>query len=101
MAQPELRYRFTCEAAPVQAEGTVDGQPFYFRARHENWRFAISEHNGISPVDIDTPDKGKRFGFFIEERYGNEPFAASWMPREEAEAIIRECAVQYRRERAA
>jgi hypothetical protein len=24
-----LDYRFTCDAAPVQAEGTLDGHPFY------------------------------------------------------------------------
>jgi len=28
-----LDYRFPCDAAPVQAEGTLDGHPFYFRDR--------------------------------------------------------------------
>lgn len=41
-----------CGSAPVQAEGTVNGFLFYFRARHNEWTFAISENPEICPVDI-------------------------------------------------
>ncbi len=82
-------------AAPVQAEGTVAGHPFYFRARHEHWSFAISEDSSVDPVDIQTREAGDKHGFFREASYGTEPFAASYLPAIEAEAIIRQCATDY------
>lgn len=34
--------RMTCEAAPVQIEGTLtDGRPFYWRARHRSIRLEV------------------------------------------------------------
>ena len=33
---------FTCLAAPVQAEGTVAGRAYYFRARGEEWALVVS-----------------------------------------------------------
>ena len=35
---------------PVQAVGTIDGMPFYFRARGEQWSF------GVGPRPIGNPD---------------------------------------------
>jgi hypothetical protein len=93
----DLNYIFTCTAAPVQAEGTILGKPFYFRARHEHWSFAVSENPGVDPIDIQTPEQGSAHGFFAEEEYGEESFAASHMPLEEAERIIGRCADMYLR----
>jgi hypothetical protein len=39
----------TCPAVPTQLEGTVDGNPCYFRARHGSWRFTIAAP-GDNPV---------------------------------------------------
>jgi hypothetical protein len=89
MVEADLTYQFTCDAAPVQAEGMVCGYPFYFRARYEHWTFSVSEHAGVDPVDRDAEESGRRYGFFREGRYGTESFAASWMSREDAEAIIK------------
>ena len=93
----ELDYTFTCTAAPVQAEGTISGMPFYFRARHEHWSFAVSENPTVSPVEIQTQEQGSAHGFFAEERYGEDSFAASHVPLEEAGRIIERCAGMYLR----
>lgn len=47
-------YRVTCRAMPNQVEGvrTVDGRPFYFRARHGCWRL----HLGPVGADGDWAD---------------------------------------------
>jgi hypothetical protein len=96
----DLHYTFTCTAAPVQAEGKISGKPFYFRARHEHWSFAVSEDPNTDPIDIQSHEQGSVKGFFIEEGYGNEAFAASYMPLDEAERIIDSCAEMYLRVKA-
>ena len=54
---------------PVQAEGAIDGKPFYFRARGSHWRV------GIGGDPIAEPEWG--YG----EEYGNGPYDAGWMPQ--------------------
>jgi hypothetical protein len=93
----DLHYTFTCSAAPVQAEGTICGKPFYFRSRHEHWSFAVSEDPAVDPVDIVTVEQGTAHGFFAEERYGETAFAASYMPIAEAEQLIERYAEMYLR----
>jgi len=62
---------------PVQAEGTIDGIPFYFRARGARWSFSVG------PFSNRTPD------WVHEEDFGTG-FDAGWMTPEEAvEAIER------------
>ena len=39
----------TCSACPEQYEGTVDGNPIYFRLRHGYWTFCISKP-GADPI---------------------------------------------------
>ena len=95
----DLNYTFTCTAAPVQAEGTILGKPFYFRARYKHWSFAVSDTPSVAPVDIQTTEQGSAHGFFAEEQYGEGPFAASYMPLEEAERIIGRCAEVYVRKK--
>lgn len=34
---------------PTQAEGTMNGNPFYFRARHGEWTLDVTPHS-IDPV---------------------------------------------------
>ncbi len=85
--------------APVQAEGTVAGRPFYFRSRYEHWTFSLSEDDEVSPVEIDSEAAGAAHGFFREGRYGTRRFEASYMPVKEARRTIRACAAAYLRER--
>lgn len=86
-----LTFRFTTTAAPVQAEGTVDGDAFYFRARNESWEFAVSEDPAIDPASIQTEEHG----FYRTALYPGGPCAASHLPLSEAEALIRRCASEY------
>ncbi|HWP43098.1 MAG TPA: hypothetical protein VNO14_07690, partial [Blastocatellia bacterium] len=86
-----LRIDYLGGECPVQAEGTVDGKPFYFRARGRRWSFALSEDPNNSSPDEETAD------FYVEEKYGDTPYAAGYMPIEAAESIIRRCAEEYLR----
>ncbi len=74
---------------PVQAEGTVNGIPFYFRSRGEHWAMAVGE----DPLGILLGE----MGWFRRERYGDFP-SAGYMPLEEAEVIIRRCAEEFIKE---
>lgn len=69
---------------PVQAEGTLDGKEFYFRARGERWSFAVGGDVIMSPE------------WYHEEPYGDEPFAAGWMTEEEARGFIDKAVALYR-----
>lgn len=84
-----IRTYMTCAAAPVQIEGTVDWMHFYFRARWDSW--------------------GIGFGATLEEAVLNEmdsPLAsghypgASYMPHNEAWAIVMRCVEDWRRKQA-
>lgn len=71
---------------PVQAEGTIDGVPFYFRSRGEHWAIAVGE----DPVGILLGEPG----WMRRERYGDFP-KAGYMTLMEAEDIIRRCAQEF------
>ena len=73
---------------PVQADGMIDGLPFYFRARGDKWSFSVAPA-GVDPVVhadwvhyADYDEKG--------------PLAAGWMSHDEARDFIQEAAVLYR-----
>jgi hypothetical protein len=54
---------------PVQAEGTVNGIPFYFRARGSQWSIEIGDE------------------WVYTEKYGEWP-TAGWMDFDEAKNLI-------------
>lgn len=93
----EIKFSFTCNAAPVQAEGYIDRLRFYFHSRHECWSFALAGHSDIEPVDI---NKSSRNQFFVEQNYGeSKSESASYMSKEQAKEIILLCADLYRKSR--
>lgn len=69
---------------PVQAEGEVDGKPFYFRARGEHWSIGIGGDDVVL-----TPE------WYMEEKYPGGQFAAGWMTEEEAVAFINKAVAKY------
>lgn len=73
---------------PVQAEGTINGAEFYFRARGQRWRI------GIGGDVVMKPD------WALEEPYGSERFEAGYMPLDEARAFIDKAARLYAEETA-
>lgn len=68
---------------PVQADGTINGVPFYFRARGNRWSI------GVGGDVVGDPT------FYYEEPYGDAPFAAGWMDDDEARAFIKKGADLY------
>ena len=70
---------------PVQAEGLINGEPFYFRARWKRWQFGI----GKDPVGVIL---GRCEGFY---RAAPRAFNAGYMPLDEAINIIRKCAKEF------
>ena len=68
---------------PVQAEGTVDTVPFYFRARRQAWTMGI----GLDPVGEPS--------WHWSEPYGVGPYDAGWMPEDEARGFIQAAAERW------
>ncbi|PJJ48612.1 hypothetical protein [Hymenobacter chitinivorans] len=85
---------------PVQAEGTVNAYPFYFRARWKEWAFSIAETSLMDAVDMQSFEGGEAYGFLVS---GSVPgkYDASWMDYDVAEAIIKDCCRQYHQLRSA
>lgn len=78
---------------PVQAEGAIAGKDFYFRARGNSWSIEIGETT--------LREDGRwRSEWDYEEAYGDEPYAAGWMPVEEARWFIQSAAERYLKEMA-
>lgn len=97
-----FEYRFTCDAAPVQVEGTLDGHPFYFRARGDEWSFSLAEAPGLDPIYIDSAESAVGRGYFLAAPYGAPgSYAASYMALAEARDLIGECVRRYRADRSA
>ena len=94
-----LEYKFTSDPAPVQAEGTIAGHAFYFRARGETWAFTVAERPDDDPTGLTEMDAAMGRAWY---RSGTVPgrFAASWMPRDQAVSIIKACAEAYVHEHA-
>ena len=84
---PVIKIDWMAGNCPVQAEGTIDGKPFYFRARHEHWSFHVGGDV------ISRPEWG------IRERYSDEEYAAGWMTQYEALGFIAHAVGLYAKHR--
>ena len=73
---------------PVQAEGTIDGKLFYFRARWNDWSVSVYPTDG----DLLNPD------WFYERPYDGADAAAGWMSENEALSFIGEALSYYAKE---
>ncbi|MBI1882759.1 MAG: hypothetical protein HYS08_00930 [Chlamydiae bacterium] len=87
----KIEYEIVTWGAPVQFFGTVNGNPFYFRARYNAWKFVVTKDPNIRPESIDSEEEG----FIMEEEYGQTPYKASWMPLREARKIVLACIEKY------
>ena len=85
MIHPEVLIDTIGGNCPVQAEGTIDGFPFYFRARGERWTMTVANKKDTAREELYSgyPDT-----WHYEEPYGDGPFAAGWMEEKEALAFI-------------
>lgn len=89
-----LEFEFTSSPPPVQAEGTLAGRLFYFRARGDTWQFTVAERDSDDPSDLSEEDVALGAAWY---RSGTLPgrFDASWMPLDQATSLIEECARAY------
>lgn len=76
-------------ACPVQAEGTINGVPFYFRARGQSWKIGIGNNPAAVAMNID------KTGWKKSEPWGEKMYDAGWMSEETAKEIIERCAEEY------
>lgn len=84
MTMSDININMLGGCCPVQAEGTIDGKPFYFRARGSSWSMSI----GGSDV-VGNPE------WFYKQAYGVDGFSAGWMTEEEALTFINQSAKLY------
>jgi hypothetical protein len=76
---------------PVQCDGKIDGQWFYFRARGERWTFTVA------PTDAEIFSKPT---FHLERAYGvGSRFDAGWMEQSEAVGFMCEGVKAFRVQR--
>jgi hypothetical protein len=85
--QPGILIDYIGGNCPVQAEGSIDGQRFYFRARGQHWSLSIG---GDDPAMSE--------GWYYDQPFGDTKYAAGWMTWGQAEAYIIEGARRYRRQ---
>ena len=90
MTKYKLAINYLAGNCPVQAEGTICGVPFYFRARGQYWSMGV----GVNPDEIFKSEGG----WYREAKWGGTQFAAGWMRKKEALRIIKQCALEYRRD---
>ena len=89
MKDPDIHIDLIRGSGPVVGRGTIDGMPFYFHARWDGWSFSLALHPDVDPQGITMSSER---AFYVEGDYGQpEGYDASYMPEEEAEAIIRNC----------
>ena len=65
---------------PTQAEGTMNGNPFYFRARHGDWTLTVVKPE-CDPVWLDKKDDVLLF------QEGDDP-TNGWMDESEVRVIL-------------
>ena len=76
MTEPEITTTLIGGNCPVQAEGTINGHEFYFRARGDSWSLSVG-----------GPDVVGHPVWYYEQPYGEWP-DAGWMSVDEARAFI-------------
>lgn len=84
---------------PVQAEGTIDGRIWYFRARGESWSFDVWP-DGVGWLNDQHDLPADQEEWTYSEPYGpidggGREFAAGWMTEDEALGFIAIAAAKY------
>ena len=74
---------------PVQANGTIFGTAFYFRARGQSYSLAIGE----DPVGITERSDGK--AWHVKKPWGEHEFDAGYMPVNIALLLISKHVIDY------
>jgi hypothetical protein len=78
----------TCEACPVQIEGSIDELYLYFRARWDSWRLAIAQTSELAVWASRMAD-----AVFYHQAC---TFDGSWMEPAQVDKALRTCLTAYR-----
>lgn len=93
MKDPDIRIDTIGGQCPVQAEGAINAQPFYFRARGAGWSMSIGGKNPVTEPEwffwAPYPDLSN-----AKEEDGRS-LAAGWMTEEAARSFIYTAAMLY------
>lgn len=78
---------------PVQAEGRVAGRPFYFRARHDEWSFAVAGDPEDSALEARS---GRETGWFRMANWScaeipSDPGVIAWLGDDTQPSVFPEC----------
>jgi hypothetical protein len=91
-ASPVIVIEWLGDNCPVQAEGTINSHPFYFRARGSHWSLEIA-------TGLNGPRDYLKWGdvsnYRYEEPYGNGSYDAGWMSEDEARQFIAKGALAW------
>jgi len=87
---PGIQMTCTCGACPEQWEGTVDGNPAYFRLRHSHWSFQIVKP-GASPYGSAKPDE------ILYEENGTHNIGQDAGSMEDTQSLIAALVAEFRR----
>lgn len=82
---PDIQIEWLGGNCPVQAEGAINGLPFYFRARGCRWTMEIAA-SAQTPLQYLYDGDGENW--FHEEKWGEGPYDAGWMPEDTAREMI-------------
>lgn len=81
---------------PVEYTGKADDKAYYFRARGNYWGMAIADTIDLAVEAYMANDPLEIAVFHCSGRYGNDKYAAGYMPIEQAEEMIRRCVKLWR-----
>jgi len=77
-----------CGTCPVQAEGTINGYPFYFRSRHARWSLHVAATKESDPLDDDAwsiiedyPVTGVTKNLLLDAGYATEDECIAFIER--------------------
>ena len=85
---------------PVQAEGKIGANPFYFRARHDEWEFHVGlPGNEYVGEVVDGKYLSRWEEIFCRSAAYGTGFDASWMAKRTAKEIILDCVEEFLREK--
>lgn len=117
--RPEIRIDSLGGNCPVQADGFIDGEPFYFRSRGQHWSIEIGPGNTHRVVEVMdkarcglwSPEANTRAAdaadvmrsqpcWRYEEPYGDAPYVAGLITDDEARAFIAKGAAMWRASKA-
>lgn len=79
---PRLTIDYLGGQCPLQAEGTWDGTPFYFRVRHGRWQLGLGE----DPVGETLKPQGRCLKGELPAEYLD--WGGGWITEEQAIGII-------------